>query len=105
MSETLPTPPETTQPLMAPGWRRGCGLTIMILGILVTAASGLCTAAMTVDQMGSHGGGEINLDGIQYIIGGPVILVGALMWWGGWAMSRKKQPEPPQDPDGTKNES
>ena len=81
---------------MAPGWRRGCGLTIMILGILLTSVSGLCTAGMTISDLSSGGGGgDVNLSGIQYIVGGPFILVGALMWWGGHALSRVKPPPGP----------
>ena len=79
---------------MAPGWRRGCGLTIMILGIIMTVLSGLCTAGMTIGDL-SGGGGDINLSGIQFIVGGPFILIGALMWWGGHALSRVKPPPGP----------
>ncbi|SRR5579885_1972262 len=84
--------PEAPQPILAPGWRRGCGLTIMILGIALTVLSGLCTGAMTIADLsdGGRGGGDVNLSGIQYIVGGPFILIGGLMWWGGWALSRKK---------------
>jgi hypothetical protein len=82
---------------MAPGWRRGCGLTIMILGILLTSVSGLCTAGMTISDL-SSGGGELNLSGIQYIVGGPFILIGALMWWGGHALGKVRPvyPDPSQ---------
>jgi len=83
---------------MAPGWRRGCGLTIMILGIIMTVLSGLCTAGMTIGDLsggGGGGGGDINLSGIQFIVGGPFILIGALMWWGGHALSRAKPPPGP----------
>jgi len=83
---------------MAPGWRRGCGLTIMILGIIMTVLSGLCTAGMTIGDLSGGcggGGGDINLSGIQFIVGGPFILIGALMWWGGHALSRVKPPPGP----------
>jgi hypothetical protein len=85
---------------MAPGWRRGCGLTIMIIGIIMTVLSGLCTAGMTIGDLtsGGGGGGELNLSGVQFIVGGPFILIGALMWWGGHALSRAKPP--PGSPPG-----
>jgi hypothetical protein len=83
-------------PVLASTWRRGCGLTIMILGIVLTAFSGLCTAGMTIGDMtsGGGGGGELNLSGVQYVVGGPFILIGALMWWGGWALSKAKPTSP-----------
>jgi hypothetical protein len=80
------------QPLLASGWQRGCGQTIMIFGIGLTMLSGLCTMGMTIADLsdsGHHGGGDIDLRGIQYIIGAPFILIGALIWWGGSALRRK----------------
>ena len=93
MSETPPQEPGAAQPVLASGWKRGCGLTIMILGIVMTAHSGLCTGAMTIADLssGGHGGGEVNLTGVQYVVGGPFIILGGLMWLGGWALSRKLQ--------------
>ena len=92
----LPEGPGDHVPVLAPTWKRGCGLTIMILGIILTAFSGLCTAGMTVGDLtsGGGGGGDLNLSGVQYVVGGPFILIGALMWWGGWALSKAK-PRPP----------
>jgi len=98
MSDASPLPegPPGPVPVLAPTWKRGCGLTIMILGIILTAFSGLCTAGMTVGDLtsGGGGGGDLNLSGVQYVVGGPFILIGALMWWGGWALSKAK-PSPP----------
>ena len=93
----IPPGPQPGAPIMAPGWRRGCGLTIMILGIVMTVLSGLCTAGMTIGDLssGGGGGGDLNLSGIQFIVGGPFILIGALMWWGGHALSRVKPPPGP----------
>ena len=86
-------PPPQGPPVLAPTWKRGCGLTIMIIGIIVTAFSGICTAGMTIGDMtggGGGGGGDLNLSGIQFVVGGPFILIGALLWWGGWALSKAK---------------
>jgi hypothetical protein len=91
---TGPTPATGTTP------RRVFGIILLVLGILLTGFSGLCTVGMTIADLsdGSHGGGDVNLSGIQYIFGGPFIVIGALMWWGGWALSRKKRPpEGPKD--------
>jgi len=52
-----------------------------------------------------HHGGDVNLSGIQYILGLPFVVVGALIWWGGWALRRKyRSAAPPSshlpnDPD------
>ena len=64
----------------------------MGLGIALTTLSGLCTMGMTIADLSDsgHHGGDINLSGIQYIFGLPFILIGALIWWGGWALRRKK---------------
>jgi hypothetical protein len=78
--------------------RRTFGLIIMLLGIAMTVTAGLCTTAFFVGDMTSSGGGggDINLSGIEFIVGGPFILVGALMWWGG---ARLKRPRQSQSPD------
>ena len=85
------SPPQGA-PVLAPSWKRGCGLTIMIIGIIMTAFSGICTAGMTIGDMtsGGGGGGDLNLTGVQFVVGGPFILIGALLWWGGWALSKAK---------------
>ena len=94
------------QPVLAAGWQRGCGQAVMILGIGLTMLSGLCTVGMTIADLSDTGGhgGDINLTGIQYIFGAPFIVIGALIWWGGWAVSRKRPgvaspagPEPDRD--------
>ena len=53
--------------------------------------SGLCTMGMTIADLSDsgHHGGDIDLSGIQYIVGAPFILIGALIWWGGSALRRK----------------
>ena len=79
------------QPVLATGWQRGCGQTIMFFGIALTLLSGLCTFGMTIGDLSDsgHHGGDINLSGIQFIVGAPFIVIGALIWWGGWALRRK----------------
>jgi hypothetical protein len=59
--------------------------------LALTAFSGLCTVGMTIADFSDsdHHGGDINLSGIQYIIGAPFIVVGAFIWLGGWALRRK----------------
>jgi len=64
----------------------------MLLGIALTVGSGLCTTVFMVNDMTSSGGGEINLSGVEFIVGGPFILVGALMWWGGARLKRRPPP-------------
>jgi hypothetical protein len=97
MSEQAPVP---QPPLLAspPSGRRIFGIIVMLLGIGMTVVSGLCTTAFMVGDMTGSGGGEINLSGIEFIIGGPFILIGALMWWGG-ARLKRPRPSPPPDPN------
>jgi hypothetical protein len=73
--------------------RRVFGIILLVLGISMTLVSGLCTAGMTIADLTSSGGGggEINLSGIQFIVGGPFIVIGALMWWGGHRLSKPKK--------------
>ena len=98
------SPPETTEigaagsgrePAPAPigAGRRVFGVIFLVLGVGLTFLSGLCTAGMTVGDMfsGSGGGGDVNLSGIQFIVGGPFIVVGALMWWGGRRMLKARK--------------
>jgi hypothetical protein len=89
MADHLPQP----QPLLASGWQRGCGQIIMIAGIGLTMLSGLCTMGMTIADLNDsgHHGGDVNLSGIQYIFGLPFVLIGALIWWGGWALRRRNR--------------
>ncbi len=70
--------------------RRVFGLLLLIIGVGMTLVSGLCTAAFTVGDMFSSGGGggEIDLTGVQFFVGGPFIVVGALLWWGGHRLLR-----------------
>ena len=73
--------------------RRVFGIILMLLGIAMTVISGLCTGAFMVGDIvdgGRGGGGDVNLSGIEFIIGGPFILVGALMWWGGARLKRPR---------------
>lgn len=77
---------------------------VMMLGIALTMLSGLCTIGMTIADLSDsgHHGGDVNLSGIQYIVGLPFVVAGALIWWGGWALRRKHRgatppPAPPPD--------
>ena len=74
--------------------RRVFGIILLVLGVGMTLVSGLCTAGMTIADLtsgGGGGGGEVNLTGVQFIVGGPFILVGALMWWGGHRLAKPKK--------------
>lgn len=88
MSDPAAAPPPPVRP--APTARRVIGIIIMLIGIAMTVVSGLCTAGFMVDDLsnGGGGGGEINLSGIEFVIGGPFILIGVLMWWGGARLKR-----------------
>jgi len=68
----------------------------MLFGIALTLLSGLCTFGMTIADLSDsgHHGGEINLTGIQFIVGAPFIVIGTLIWWGGWALRRKASSRP-----------
>lgn len=90
MSEpsSIPVPP-----VRPASGRRVFGIILMLLGIAMTVISGLCTGAFMVGDIvdgGGGGGGDINLSGIEFIVGGPFILVGALMWWGGARLKRPR---------------
>jgi hypothetical protein len=86
-------PFQQPQPLLASGWQRGCGMLIMMFGIALTMLSGLCTIGMTIADLSDSGyhGGDIDLRGIQYIIGLPFVVIGALIWWGGCALRRNNR--------------
>ncbi|HYV90015.1 MAG TPA: hypothetical protein VFA91_15675 [Candidatus Polarisedimenticolia bacterium] len=96
MSEpgAAPPPPPPPVPALPPpiGAKRVIGIIIMLLGIALTVGSGLCTTVFMVNDMTSSGGGEINLSGVEFIVGGPFILIGALMWWGGARLKRRPPP-------------
>ena len=66
---------------------------LMISGILLVAGAGLCTTVVAVSD---GGGPELRIDAATALVfGGPFILVGALMGWGGWALRRRKTAQPP----------
>ena len=96
MSEPVVVPP-APRPPSPPSFRRIIGIIIMLLGIGMTVVSGLCTTAFMIgDLTGNTSGGELDLSGVEFIVGGPFILVGALMWWGG---ARLKRPPVRHDPN------
>jgi choline-glycine betaine transporter len=92
------------------GWRL-FGVLLVIAGVLLTGFSGLCTAAVLMDPGGGPELGDLTSAAI--VVGGPFILVGLLMWWGGvkafkkgrraqaalqaaaTATAAEKSPEPP----------
>ena len=104
MADQSPQP----QPILATGWQRGCGQIVMMFGIALTMLSGLCTVGMTIADLSDRGGhgGDVNLSGIQYVFGVPFILIGALIWWIGWAVRRQHRGaagpggDPPDPPGG-----
>ncbi len=75
------------------------GSVVFILGLLLTAGSGLCTGVlMFTFALDGNTGPELSGDGlfmIPLVFGGPFILIGALMWWGGRALRGGKPPPPP----------
>ena len=97
-------PPSSPAPPTPPTARRIIGIIIMLIGIGMTVVSGLCTTAFMIGDMTGNGGGEIDLSGVEFIIGGPFILIGALMWWGGARLKRLPPPSlrggPPLPPAG-----
>ena len=60
---------------------------MMLFGIALTLLSFGMTIADLSD--GEYHGAEINLSGVQFIVGTPFIVIGTLIWWGGWALRRK----------------
>jgi hypothetical protein len=70
------------------GWRL-FGVLLVIAGVLITIFAGLCTTAVVMDP---GGGPELgDMTGAALVIGGPTILVGVLLWWGGMRAFRKGQ--------------
>jgi hypothetical protein len=69
---------------------------LMIFGILLAAGAGLCTTVVAVSD---GGGPERRIDAATALVfGGPIILVGALLAWGGWALRRRKDAKTPSGP-------
>lgn len=87
MSDPAAVPPPAARPAPVSA-RRVIGIIIMVIGIGMTVVSGLCTSAFMIGDMTGNGGGEIDLSGVEFIVGGPFILIGALMWWGGARLKR-----------------
>jgi hypothetical protein len=63
----------------------------MIFGIGLMTLSDLCTMGMTIADLSDsgHHGGDIDLRGIQYIVGAPFVLIGAADLVGVSALRRK----------------
>lgn len=78
------TEPRTT-PQSSAG-RRILGGILLAIGVLLVVLSGLCTAGFIV--MGVVEGDVAMAITTGPVFGGPFILVGALLWWGGRALRR-----------------
>ncbi len=100
MSEPPAERPRPASEVVLALWR-GLGVLIMMLGIALAALSGLCTAAFVVADM-EHVSEAEEFSGLELFVGGPFILMGALMWWGGWAISREKWRLPGAEGAGSK---
>ena len=98
MSEPLlPDPMGPASPVSPT--RRVIGGLLLIVGILMTVGSGLCTGVLLVAfAFDGNTGPELSGDGlflIPLIFGGPFIVIGGLLWWGGKALRGKQPPAPP----------
>jgi hypothetical protein len=66
--------------------RRIFGGILLVIGVLLVVISGLCTAAFIV--MGMAEGDVAMAVTTGPVFGGPFILVGALLWWGGKSLRK-----------------
>lgn len=98
MSDQLQPAPAPHAATISPA-RRVIGGLLLIIGILMTVASGLCTGVLMVAfAFDSNTGPELSGDGlflIPLMFGGPFIVAGGLLWWGGKALRGKQPPAPP----------
>lgn len=71
------------------------GTIVLVLGMLLTGGSGLCTGLFSIMMAIEGGSGpELSGDGmfiIPWIYGGPFILFGALLWWIGALVRGKRR--------------
>lgn len=78
------------------------GSVVFVLGLLLTVGSGLCSGVLAlVFVFDSNTGPEFsgaNLFVLPLVFGGPFIVIGSLMWWGGRALRGSKPPPPPPGP-------
>jgi len=86
--------------------RRVIAMFLLVVGVLLTIGSGACTGLFFIGfVMDSNTGPEFSgadLWMLPLILGGPVILLGALMWWGGARLRGRPAAPPPsaQPPTG-----
>lgn len=87
----------------APGaGRQIVAILLLVLGAVLTILSGACTGLFFVGFLiDSSTGPELSgadLWMAPLVVGGPFILVGALMWWGGAKLRRNSASSPPESP-------
>jgi hypothetical protein len=76
--------------------RRFFGAALMAAGVLIGGLSGLCSALFLIVLVGSAPREVIGALGLVAVVGGPPMLVGGLMFWGG---RRLRNPHPRIKPD------
>jgi len=74
--------------------RRATGIVLLVLGIVLLLMSGTCTIGMLVisSEQGVLELIQSGALGIVLGVGGPFILLGALMLWGGARLRRSPAP-------------
>jgi hypothetical protein len=84
--------------------RRVIGMILLVLGILLTVGSGLCTSIGVITMIGDGSGGEMSgggMIGLVIFVGSWFFVPGALMWWGGLKLRRgRKPPDATEDSNG-----
>jgi|HubBroStandDraft_2_1064218.scaffolds.fasta_scaffold1238120_2 hypothetical protein len=75
--------------------RRGCAATaLIVVGLLILIPSGLCTGFMTIGPLvatifGSKRYAPTDMVQIALAIGGPFVVLGAVLTWIGFTMRRR----------------
>lgn len=94
MPEAQPDPAGAT-PEQSNAARRVIGMILLVLGILLTVSSGLCTSIGVISMIGDGSGGEMSgggMIGLVIFVGSWFFVPGALMWWGGLRLRRGPRP-------------
>ncbi|HXI86982.1 MAG TPA: hypothetical protein VNH64_05955 [Parvularculaceae bacterium] len=58
----------------------GCAFALIVVGILWTVLSGLCTATFTISPLFSGDGNPAGIIGLALAIGLPSIVIGLALW-------------------------